>query len=148
MNIIVDTRQKQGKHTLKHDCILAKGHKLTFKKLNVGDYMVEGGSMSVDTKQDLLEVCGNLFHDNKRFVREIQRAKKEGVSLIILIEEDGVSQLKDVRCWSNQNTMVSGKELEKRMLFFRNRYGVKFKFCNKQDTGEMIVCLLNNDRGN
>lgn len=142
MTLYADTRQKQNKHLLKHKHIENLGYKLVSKKLDVGDYMFENGTVSVDTKQDLLEVCGNLFHDKKRFIREINRAKESKIKLIILVEEDGISKLNEVRYWSNKNTSISGKELEKRMLFFRNKYNIRFEFCNKKDTGKRIIELL------
>lgn len=118
MIIYTDTRQKQNKHLLKHNQIKKLGFTLVPKKLDVGDYMFENGDVSVDTKQDLLEVCGNLFNDRKRFIRELERARNSKIKLVILIEEDGITKLSQVRYWSN-----------------------------KSDTGKNIVELLKNSKG-
>lgn len=55
--------------------------------LPFGDYMLEGSNISIDTKQDVQEVAGNIGRDHARFVRECDRARAEGYRLVILVEE-------------------------------------------------------------
>ncbi len=146
MQIIVDTRQKQGKHDLKHDYMVNADHELVFKKLDVGDYMMDGGVISVDTKQDMLELCNNLFHDFERFRNELMRARNHGIKMFVLIEDDDVESLADVRHWKSEHTKVRGQSLEKRILHMQNRFGAKFLFCKKVEAGQVVVDILNEKR--
>lgn len=48
--IYADTRQKDGKHTKKHEQIEKLGYTLEHKALSIGDYMIEGkDNISIDT---------------------------------------------------------------------------------------------------
>ena len=53
MTLLCDTRQQAGKHNnIEQYC---KKHRIEMvrQKLDVGDYMLPGGNISIDTKQDL-----------------------------------------------------------------------------------------------
>ena len=123
MKIAVDKAQKDGKHTLKHNQMIELGHELTFLPLPVGDYMLiddkvqevinrRGDKLkkmdligccrrSVDTKQDMNEVYGNIIgKSHSRFRDELILAQQNGIELIILIESyPEVRHLDDVKRW-------------------------------------------------
>ena len=143
MIIICDTRQKDGKHKIKHEYLEGQGFELEFLPLQVGDYMIPNGNISVDTKRHLGEVATNVFGEKDRFLREIQRAKKSGIKLVFLIEHgEGIKRLEDVRNWYSKYKKVTGQSLEKRMRQLHVNYGVDFRFCNKNETGQRIIDIL------
>lgn len=138
-----------------------RGGKLKKQDL-VGDIKV-----SVDTKKDLLEVCGNICSKaHSRFRDEIILAQKVNAKLIILIEEAGIDSIDDVFRWQNprmyrynkikymhergrwQNVALpkaaptSGQTLAKAMLTLENKYGCKFMFCKPSETAEQITEIL------
>lgn len=123
MRIAVDKAQKDGKHTLKHNQMIELGHELTFLPLPVGDYMLIDDTVqevinrrgdklkkmdligccrrSVDTKQDMNEVYGNIIgKSHSRFRDELILAQQNNIELIILIESyPEVRHLDDVKRW-------------------------------------------------
>ena len=154
-----DSRQQSGKH--KNVLAYCKRHgiELTRKKLDVGDYMVDGVAVSVDTKMGMNEVYQNLIHDHDRFRRECIRAKESGVRLIILVEESGIKTLEDVKNWKNPRVEqyefavrngwktqkappISSKRLYGIMRTMEENYGIQFQFCHKNSTGKRIMEIL------
>lgn len=143
MTIYADTRQKFGKHDLKHIQIEKTGHKLLLKRLDVGDYMCPGGKITVDTKQDLQEIYSNIFADHARFMREVRRARTKGLRLVVLIEHgNGIRCLDDVCRWDPGHGVAHGRLLADKMRAIEYAYGVRFEFCNKSETGKRIVEIL------
>lgn len=119
-------------------------------KLDVGDYMTDPpGRVSVDRKQNLIEVVANVCQQHERFTKECIRAKESGIKLIFLIEHGGaIKTLEDVKEWKNPRLevspyAVSGKRLYQIMKTYEAKYGVRWEFCNKRVTGRRIVELLN-----
>ena len=167
MTIIEDTGQKKGEHLNVSQYCEAAGIILRRQKLNVGDYIV-APKISVDTKQGMGEVYGNLVQDHDRFRAECVRAQEDGTRLYILIENtDGISCLDDVERWINPRVdeyyskysfalaakkhgkqiripspPVPNKRLVRMMTTMSERYGVRWVFCRPEETGEMIVRLL------
>lgn len=118
-------------------------------KLDVGDYMLDPyGRVSVDRKQNLTEVVGNVCQQHKRFSAECKRAMDSGIKLIILVEHGGsIKTLEDVQNWVNPRLevspyAVSGKRLYQIMRTYEAKYGVRWEFCDKRSTGRRIVELL------
>ena len=159
MILIEDTRNKVGQHRNVSEYCERHGIELVRKKLDVGDYMVEGGSVVIDTKADLQEVYGNLIHDHDRFRRECIRAKEAGIRLIILVEQAGIETLEDVKTWENPRIAeynwalehglrvakappISSKRLYGIMKTMEDNYGIQFRFCHKNSTGKRITQIL------
>ena len=121
-------------------------HKITYRveKLDVGDYMLDGGSLVIDRKSGLQELSTNLTNaaDNARFMREVRRAYHAGIKLVILIEQRGITCHDDVSSWRSKHTGVSGAELLKRMFRLEMSYGVRFFFCDKRSCGRRIMEIL------
>lgn len=144
MIILVDTRQKDGKHNEKHLQIKSLGYQLKHCALSIGDYMLEGQvSVSVDTKQDLQEVYSNVVNDKSRFMKEVRRAFFNNVKLYVLVEHgNNIKSLKDVYKWTPKYGHVSGRELMERLNHIHMAYGTEFVFCDKSNTGKWIIKLL------
>lgn len=133
-------------------------------KLSVGDYMnVDNPKVCIDRKKDLLEICGNITQEHKRFQAELLRAQQNGIKLIILCEHGPeIQRLSDVYFWHNPRLdktdwvivdgkpckkklypkATTGEQLYKSMLTMINKYDVEFCFCDKTHTGQEIVRIL------
>ena len=133
-------------------------------KLSVGDYMnVDNPKVCIDRKKDLLEICGNITQEHKRFQAELLRAQQSGIKLIILCEHGPeIQRLSDVYFWHNPRLdktdwvivdgkpckkklypkATTGEQLYKSMLTMINKYDVEFYFCDKTHTGQEIVRIL------
>ncbi len=164
MQIMIDTREKQ--HAIKR--ILSEfekhGIQSISSKLYVGDYMsLDNPRLIIDRKQNLQELCGNVCQQHERFKRELLRAMDAGIQLIILIEHgQGINNIEDVYFWKNprkhevrfrtvngkkeryvvSTKAVDGNQLYKSLCTIRDRYNVRFEFCEKKDTGKKIIELL------
>ena len=144
---IVDSREKGHKSILKY----FDEHNIDYitSKLEYGDYMIyKDNSVVIDRKNNLLELahnlCGTLEHDRIR--REISRAKEDNCKdFIFLISESKIKSLDDIKKWSSPHTRVRGSTLLKIMQTMKEKYGVRFIFCEKSKMGERIIELLNSD---
>lgn len=146
--IVCDTREKKNAHILRYfdRC----GIEYEIKKLDTGDYMsTSRDRLTIDRKQNLSEICGNLFSpDKSRFWREVRRSKAERIKMIVLIEEGGAFKtLKDVPQWRGKYTKVTGYQLYSELCRCSIAYGVEFLFCDKRHTGQMIAELLGEPNG-
>lgn len=151
--ILRDTRQQKENHIIKE---FDKQNILHIQtKLDSADYMVirynkEKGfykdySTLIDTKKDLLELCGNLCHstEHQRILREIELGKQLGAKeFVFLIGENKIKTLEDIKSWSSPHTKVKGETLLKIMNTMRTKYGVRFIILPKKKMGEMIIKLL------
>ena len=126
----------------------------------VGDYMnYDNPRVIVDRKQNLTEVCSNVCQDHDRFRRELVLAKENGIQLIILCEHGkDIKSLEDVIFWKNprsekrkkidgkwqtvQTNAMKGDVLYKILTTLQDKYGVRFEFCEKEETGKKIVEIL------
>lgn len=164
MDIQIDSREKAKaiQKILKE--FDSQGVRYFSSKLLVGDYMnLDNPRLIIDRKQNLQELCGNVCQQHERFKKELIRAIEAGLQLIILIEHgDDIKSLEDVYFWQNPRkheirwktvngkkikTVVSakavdGEQLYKSLCTIRDRYNVRFEFCNKNETGKRIMELL------
>lgn len=154
MIILEDTRQQANKHTIKHQYWEENGVEIVRTKLLVGDYMIFGGTICVDTKMDVEEIAGNIGgKEHARFREECKLAKRIGATLIILVENrDGFRCVKDVGAWINPNPnktsrSIEGPRLAKAMNTMSDRYGVQFLFCAPEESGKIIKELLEDESG-
>lgn len=148
MILLEDTRQQAKKHEAKHRWFAEHGIAVVRSKLVVGDYTLPTDqSICIDTKSGLLEVCGNVTQQHRRFVEEMELAKQLGIQLVILVEENGVRTLEDVKRWSNPRLRFSpkattGETLYKILSAMEQRHGCRFLFCRKNDSARRIVEIL------
>ena len=151
MVLMIDTRQQEGKHNLKHDYFASIGLDIVRTKLPVGDYQFYGGTVTVDTKANMEEIAANIGgKEHARFREECKLAKKLGAQLVILVENrDGIFSLSDVPRWVNPNPRkvaqsIEGPRLAKAMRTMGERYGVRFMFCTPEEAGQRVLEILEN----
>lgn len=149
MILLEDTRQQANKHKLKHEYWCEHGVEIIRTKLLVGDYMVFGGTICVDTKMSVEEIAQNIGgREHARFREECKLAKRIGATLIILVENtEGFRSVEDVTAWVNPNInktsrSIEGPRLAKAMRTMSERYGVQFLFCTPEESGGMVLELL------
>jgi len=155
MKIIIDSREHEGKneHVLQYfrDNGIEYINKENYGSiaLKVGDYMSdENKSISIDRKQSMIELVGNVCQQHDRFQREMLRAKELGIQLVILIEHGrDVRSIDDVEGWVNPRLKknpraTTGATLAKVMRTMQERYGVRWEFTTKAECGERIVDIL------
>lgn len=118
-------------------------------KLVCGDYIdMDNPRLAIDRKQNLQEVCGNLCQQHERFRAELIRANHLGIKLVLLIEHSSaIKCLSDVRGWNNPRRKLSpyaldGWGLYDRLMTIKHKYGVSIYFCDKRQTGDMIIKIL------
>ena len=129
--------------------------KIIRQKLDVGDYAFPGGHISVDTKQDMMEICKDIMsNDHRRFKAECVRANEQGIQLIVLVEEAlpfGKLDLWQPPIWKSSNqwhrygdpmTRVDPKAFRKALLTMTVRYGVKFRFCTRRQSPMRVIKYL------
>lgn len=149
MTIQIDSREKPKAIQR----ILAEFDRQSIKhfvsKLPCGDYCdLDNARFCIDRKQNLNELVGNVCQQHERFIRELERAQELDIRLVFLVEHGAaVSTLEDVRKWKNPRLSVSplavsGERLYKILFTLEKRYGTKFYFCTKQETGKTILRLL------
>lgn len=152
MTIQIDTREKKWELARIQRQLTSLGVKTIVSKLYVGDYQSwDNPRLVIDRKKDLLEICGNVCQQHERFRNELVRAREAGIKIIILCEEESIHRLEDVYFWDNPRLdkspkATTGKALYKSLLTIRDRYGVRFEFCSKSETGKRIVELLSNGK--
>lgn len=154
--IEVDTRQQKGRHEAKHQAFREAGYRLLSTKLPFGDYRLVGGTYCVDTKRDLVELCGNLCQQHKRFRSELSGAHDAGYRLFVLVENaDGVTDLTTLRAWRNPRTKLNerkglrpplqGDRMADMCLTMERRYGCRFLFCPPQEAGARVLEILESE---
>lgn len=162
MTIQIDSREKA--RAIKKILETFKGKRVNhhISKLYVGDYMnLDNPRLIIDRKQNLTELCSNVCQDHDRFRAEIQRANEAGIQLIFLVEHgQGITKLDDVEHWENprrwkrikdestgtykdvETKAMKGSTLYKVLQTMERKYDTKFLFCDKYETGDMIITLL------
>lgn len=143
MAIICDTREQKNAYVLEY----FRKHGIPYieRKLETGDYMnSERTDVTVDRKQNLHELLTNMCSpDSSRFWREIRRSHRDKIKFYILCEQGGeYRNIRDVSRYRDAYSKVSGQRLMQKMYAAQVAYGVKFLFCDKQDTGKRIAEIL------
>ena len=148
MTILEDTRQQKNKHELKHNFFRASGTSVIRCIIPWGDYVL-APLVSIDTKASLDEIAGNIGgRAHQRFIDECKAAKSAGCKLIVLVENTlGITNLSQVYTWVNPRAVYSpgciqGPRLQKAMETISERYGVEFLFCAPEDSGRIIMRVL------
>lgn len=166
MDIQIDSREKAKAIKRIIKTFDEEGVKHFSSKLLVGDYMsLDNPRLIIDRKQNLQELCENVCQQHERFRRELVKAMDAGIQLVILVEHGAdIRCLEDVYFWQNPRKhevrwknvngkkekyvvsakAVDGKQLYKSLCTIRDRYNVRFEFCEKKDTGKEIIRILSN----
>jgi len=155
LEILYDTREKEKKIAPLLERLQILGASTTRIKLDTGDYVNaehihREHYVVVDRKGGgLNEVALNLFQDRQRFTNEILRARREGIMLVVLIEEEHISYIDEVHKWTPPlscyaKRRLNGITLQKRMLKFSRLYSdcMRFEFVTKEQMANRIYELL------
>ena len=164
LDIQIDSREKARAIRKIIKTFDEAGVKHFSSKILVGDYMsLDNPRLIIDRKQNLQELCGDVCQQHERFRKELLLARQAGIQLVILVEHGAdIKSIEDVYFWKNPRKhkvrwrMVNGKrekyivsakavdgdQLYKSLCTIRDRYGVKFAFCEKKDTGKEIIRIL------
>lgn len=139
---IFDSRERKNDHIKAY----FERHEIAYRveKLDAGDYMLEGGKVTVDRKGSIEEISGNLTNptDKQRFMREVRRSRQLGLRLVVLVETNKYKGVKDLAAWKSKYTPVRGTVLIREMERLRYAYGVEFRFCPKMSAAKKIVEIL------
>ena len=154
--LIIDSREKQKaiKNILK--AFDSKGINYETSKLLFGDYMdFSRPQIVVDRKQNIAELAKNCTTDHDRFARELDRAKKAGSRLVILVEQNRykdrdkwvrVETIEDLMLWSSPHTTIRGEKIFRVLSSWMAKYPVEVRFCDKRNTGKEILKIIYGER--
>lgn len=146
MIIVEDTRNQIGKHKKLNTDLEKLGVKVIRSKLYIGDYTrLDNMNICIDTKKDYVELASNICgKEHTRFRNECLKAKENGIKLIILVEENCcANEWQSPRKRNGQlYTKVNGKTLYKAMQTMAEKYGVEFCYCDKKETAQIIIKIL------
>ena len=150
--IIVDTREKPKAITRILEHFEAQGIEYERSKMLFGDYMdYNRPSLVIDRKQDIAELAKNCTVEHERFRRELERAKKAGAQLVVLVEQNRykdrdewvpVREPVDLIRWSSPHTMVRGEKIYRVLASWCAKYPLRVMFCDKRATGRRIIEIL------
>lgn len=150
--IIVDSREKQSAISGILKYFDANGYEYEVSKLLFGDYMdYNNPSLVIDRKQSIGELAKNCTAEHERFRRELQRAKRVGAHLTILIEQDRykdqgewihVEKIEDLARWSSPYSATKGETIFKILKSWQEKYPISFVFCDRRSTGGYITKIL------
>lgn len=155
MIFVHDTRDKPGKHKNVDDYLANNGHSIIRSKLYVGDItLLHDQSVCIDLKQNVMELIMDVYQQHERFRSELVRAQEAGITLYVLTEEELPGGRLDnwvSPVWQTFNqhhhvgqpmSKADPKRLRKALITMQERYGVRFRFCSKENTGAEIIRLL------
>ena len=169
MNIQVDTREhKEEWKRVQKQFDAIEGVSYFRSKLYVGDYQsLDNPRLVIDRKKDLQEICGNVRQQHERFKKELLKAMDAGIQIVILIEHGSDIQCLEDVIFFNQPEMtrwrwktvevdskkkkvrekyqqkaINGNTLYRSLCTIRDRYNVRFEFCEKKNTGKEIIRIL------
>ena len=153
--VIVDSREKPKaiERTLQY--FIDHGIEYEVSKLLFGDYMDwNRPGVVVDRKQNIAELAKNCTVEHERFRREMEKARKAGATLVILVEQNRykdrgewveVDSIEDLLRWSSPHTMVRGEKVFRVLASWTAKYPLRVVFCDKRSTGRKIVEILYSD---
>lgn len=152
LQIIVDTREQPSKRAEGRYKAFSAPYKR--QTLSYGDYTYNfrlpsgemlfddeqtiKGHVVIERKQDLVELSQCFCQSRERFEREFERAKENGATVYLLVEDAS---------WEN---LINGKYATKfnSKAFFASitawmaRYDIKIIFCKSETSGKMIKEIL------
>lgn len=153
--VIVDSREKPKaiERTLQY--FSNHGIEYEVSKLLFGDYMDwNRPGVVVDRKQNIAELAKNCTVEHERFRREMEKARKAGAVLVVLVEQNRykdrgewveVDSIEDLLRWSSPHTMVRGEKVYRVLASWTAKYPLRVEFCDKRSTGRRIAEILYRD---
>ena len=153
--VIVDSREKPKaiERTLQY--FSDHGIEYEVSKLLFGDYMDwNRPGVVIDRKQNIAELAKNCTVEHERFRREMEKARKAGAELVVLVEQNRykdrgewveIDSIEDLLRWSSPHTMVRGEKVYRVLASWTAKYPLRVEFCDKRSTGRKIVEILYSD---
>ena len=130
------------------------------KGLKVGDYTIAvklpngevinfKDKIVIERKADLNELCCNCF-DKKdeegktRLERELNRAKEQGIKVILLVETDNMHNkiLSSKHFRFDKASKVSPKAFNSILRSLQAKYDISIEYCDKKDSARLIHDIL------
>ena len=153
--IIIDSREKPKAIGKILDHFDKSGIEYEVSKLLFGDYMDwNRPGIVVDRKQNIAELAKNCTVEHERFRREMEKARKAGATLVVLVEQNRykdrdswveVNSIEDLLRWSSPHTMVRGEKVYRVLASWTAKYPLRVEFCDKRSTGRRIAEILYRD---
>lgn len=147
LTLIVDTREQDTDRLRRR--IRQTGLSFVRQKLDFGDYSAKttldngtefdiSGSVSIERKMNLDELCACYCKGRKRFTREFERAKSAGAKVYLLIENAS---------WENTfngkyRSKMTSSALTASMFAWLARYNCQIIFCKEETSGKIIREIL------
>lgn len=150
--VIIDSREKPKAIGKILDYFSQHGIEYEVSKLLFGDYMDwKRPGIVVDRKQNIAELAKNCTVEHERFRREMEKAKKAGATLVILVEQNRykdrdewveVNSIADLMRWSSPHTMIRGEKVYRVLASWTAKFPIRVEFCDKRQTGRRIAEIL------
>lgn len=150
--LLIDTREKPRAiqniiKTLDDANIIHESTKLLF-----GDYRDwNRPDIVIDRKQNIAELAKNCTVEHDRFKREMEKAKKAGATLVILVEQNRyksgdkwihVDDISDLLLWDSPHTTIRGEKVFRVLRSWQIKYPIRVEFCDKRSTGKRIIEII------
>lgn len=150
--LLIDTREKQKAIKPILQYFNSAGIEYESTKLLFGDYMdYNRPALVIDRKRNIAELAKNCTTDHERFKRELERVKKTGATLVLLIEQNRfkdrerwvhVEGIKDLIYWTGQHTQVRGERIFRILSSWTYKYNLRVEFCDRRQTARRILEIL------
>lgn len=162
-----DTRNKKEQWDWIKEEFLKRGYAIKDDKpMTYGDYcMPPNLSLIVETKYCIQEIEGNITNnkDHIRFRNELIGAYEMGCKVYVLIIDENVKDLEDLKYWINprlknyqlqkiraekkneeftKKPPTNGVTLSKALKTMQEKYNATFLFCKKEECANKIIELL------
>lgn len=154
--LLIDTREKPKAIKGILDTFDSAGIVHETTKLLFGDYCdYNRPGIVIDRKQNIAELAKNCTSEHERFREELERAKKAGAKLVILVEQDRYKNgdkwvfpksITDIIYWSNPHTTIRGEKVFRVLASWCAKYDLDVQFCNKKNTGNRILEIIYGER--
>ena len=146
--LLVDTREKKNIIKPILNYFDSVGIEYESTKLQVYGY---DPYLSIDRKRNIAELAKNCTSDHERFRRELERVKKAGATLVVLVEQNRykdrdkwikVERIEDLLLWSSPHTKVRGEKVFRVLSSWMYKYPLRVEFCDKRSTGKRITEII------
>ena len=152
--MVQDAREKKEHHDNIAEFCKKINLPIIRKVLNVGDYRLANinnkniafiNNISVDIKGGgLNELANDLYRDKLAFNKKYKKCLQDNVNLIVLVEEP-IKDLKELIYWTSPHTKITGRFLLDMIHTLKISYGIRFMFCDKKNTANLLLKLLKNE---
>jgi ERCC4-type nuclease len=152
MSVLVDTREQDTERARKRYAQFETPYARAV--LDFGDYTYQATlpdgksvydsseritpSVTIERKMDLDELAMCFTHERKRFTAEMERAKEQGASVYLLVENASWEKL----LTGKYRSKFKPKAYFASLTTFMTRYGVVPIFCREEVSGTIIKEIL------